>query len=297
MRRLSRHLCPDMKIPPRLRPLVDDGLIDEVLRPIKSGKEADVFVVRCGDERRCAKVFKEANHRSFRQAAVYQEGRKERSSRRARAMSGRTRFGRKEQEKSWINAEVDALYKLSAAGVRVPKPLSFVDGVLLMELITDAEGHVAPRLGEVVLDAETARDYHQRLISEVVRMLSAGLIHGDLSEFNILIDAHGPVIIDLPQAVNAAANLSAGVLLVRDVDRLKRCLGRFAPELLDTDYGKEMWALYAGGRLHPDSQLTGRYEREQVDVNLAELMGIIEAAREEEVERRERLRENEDDEA
>lgn len=286
-----------MKIPLRLQPLADDGLIDEVLAQVKSGKEADVFVVRCGDTRRCAKVFKEANQRSFRQAAIYQEGRKERSTRRARAMSGRTRFGRKEQEKSWINAEVEALYKLAAAGVRVPRPLAFVDGVLLMELIIDAEGAVAPRLGEVILDADTARDYHQRLIDEVVRMLLAGLIHGDLSEFNILIDAHGPVIIDLPQAVNAAANLSAGMLLVRDVDRLRRCLGRFAPDLLATDYGKEIWALYASGRLRADSLLSGRYEPEHVDVNLAELMGIIDAARAEEMARRERLRDGEDEES
>jgi len=286
-----------MKIPPRLRPLADDGLIDEVVAQVKSGKEADVFVVRCGDVRRCAKVFKEANQRSFRQAALYQEGRKERSSRRARAISGRTRYGRKEQEKSWINAEVEALYALSAAGVRVPQPLAFVDGVLLMELITDAEGAVAPRLGELILDADTARNYHQRLIDEVVRMLMAGLIHGDLSEFNILIDGQGPVIIDLPQAVNAAANLSAGMLLVRDVDRLRRYLGRFASELLDTDYGKEIWSLYAAGRLRADTQLTGRYEPEQVDVNLAELMGIIDAAREEEMARRDRLRDSEDNEA
>ena len=297
MRRHPDTACSDMKTPPRLQPLEDDGLIDEVLAQVKSGKEADVFVVRCGDTRHCAKVFKQANHRSFRQAAIYQEGRKERSSRRARAMSGRTRYGRKEQEKSWINAEVDALYTLSDAGVRVPRPMAFVDGVLLMELITDAEGAVAPRLGEVILDAETARDYHQRLIADVVRMLMAGLIHGDLSEFNILIDAHGPVIIDLPQAVNAAANLSAGMLLVRDVDRLRCCLGGFAPELLDTDYGKEMWARYASGRLRADSQLTGCFAPERVDVNLAELMGIIDAAREEEMERRERLRQDEDDEA
>lgn len=282
-------LVSPMKTPTRLQPLVDDGLIDEVLAELKSGKEADVFIVRCGSAQVCAKVFKEADKRSFKQAVMYQEGRKVRNTRRARAMSRKTSFGQKEQEKIWVTAEVDALYKLSAAGVRVPSPIAFVDGVLLMELITDAEGRVAPRLDSLVLDAQTARSYHERLVAEVVRMLAAGLIHGDLSEFNIMISEQGPVIIDLPQAVNAAANNSAAMLLVRDVDRLRRCFGRFAPELLDTDYGKEMWALYAAGSLQPDSRLTGRYEPEQTDVNLEELMGIIDAAREEERERRERL--------
>lgn len=281
-----------MKIPKRLQPLADDGLIDEVLAELKSGKEADVYLVRAGGERLCAKVFKEAKKRGFKQAMEYQEGRKVRNSRRARAMAKRTRYGQKEQEKVWLNAEVDALYTLAGAGVRVPEPRGFVDGVLLMELITDADGDVAPRLVDVDLDADTARRYHARLIEEVVRMLSAGLIHGDLSEFNILIDADGPVVIDLPQAVNAAANNSAARMLVRDVDRLRRCLGRFAPELLETDYGKELWAFYASGQLEPDSRLTGRYEPEQVDVDLGEIMAIIDAAREEEAERQERLRDD-----
>ncbi len=285
-----------MKTPPRLQSLVEDGLIDEVLYELKSGKEADVYVVRCGDQRRCAKVFKEARHRSFKQDVMYQEGRKVRNSRRARALSKRSKFGQKEQEQLWVSAEVDALYTLSAAGVRVPQPEMFIDGVLLMELITDAEGRVAPRLDDVELDEATALKFHQQLITEVVRMLVAGLIHGDLSEFNILIDAHGPVVIDLPQAVNAAANNSAAMLLIRDVDRLRSHFGRYAPQLLETEYGKEIWPLFAAGRLQPDSELTGRYEPEHQDINLDHLMAIIDAAREEELERRARLSADEADE-
>ncbi len=285
-----------MKIPARLKPLAEDGLIDEVLRPLKSGKEADVFVVRCGDQKRCAKVFKEANVRSFKQAAQYQEGRNVRNSRRARAMNKRTRYGQKEQEKEWLNAEVDALYRLSTAGVRVPRPHGFVDGVLLMELIVDSEGNVAPRLDAMKLSAERAREYHARIIAEIVRMLAAGLIHGDLSEFNVLVDDAGPVIIDLPQAVNAAANNSAAMMLVRDVDRMKYYFGRFAPELLKTEYGKEMWARYASGNLDTERPLTGTYQPSTDDVNLGELMDIIDAAREEEKERLERIREEATDE-
>lgn len=285
-----------MKLPARLKPLAEDGLIDEVLRPLKSGKEADVFVVRCGEERRCAKVFKESRVRSFKQAAQYQEGRNVRNSRRARAMNKRTRYGQKEQEKEWLNAEVDALYRLSAAGVRVPRPHGFVDGVLLMELIVDAEGDVAPRLDAMTLSAERAREHHDRIIAEIVRMLAAGLIHGDLSEFNVLIDDAGPVIIDLPQAVNAAANNSAAMMLIRDVDRMKHFFGRFAPRLLDTEYGKEMWSLYASGDLHAESVLTGTYQPSDHDVNLGELMDIIDAAREEEMERLQRMRDDASDE-
>jgi len=279
-----------MKTPARLKPLAEDGLIDEVLRPLKSGKEADVFVVRCGKEKRCAKVFKEANVRGFKQAVQYQEGRSVRNSRRARAMEKRTRYGQKEQEKAWLNAEVDALYRLSAAGVRVPRPHGFVDGVLLMELIIDSDGSVAPRLDGMTFSARQARDYHDRIIAEIVRMLAAGLIHGDLSEFNVLVDDNGPVIIDLPQAVNAAANNSAAMMLVRDVDRMKRFFGRFAPELLETEYGKEMWSRFASGNLDAETRLTGVYRPTRQDVNLSELMAIIDAAREEEAERLERIR-------
>lgn len=279
-----------MKTPKRLQPLVDDGLVDEVLHQLMSGKEAQVFVVRCGDAIRCAKVFKEAKKRSFKQAVEYQEGRTVRNSRRARAMSRKTKYGQKEQENAWLNAEVDALYRLAGVGVRVPEPYGFVDGVLLMEMIADTDGGAAPRLDDVTLTPEIARDYHQHVIAEVVRMLSAGLIHGDLSEFNVLVDASGPVIIDLPQAVDAAGNNSAQFILERDVDNMRRYFGRFAPELLNTDYGKEIWALYEAGDLHPDSKLTGCFEHDTTSANVDEVLAVIDDAEEEERERLERIR-------
>ncbi|NWO10544.1 serine protein kinase RIO [Chromohalobacter salexigens] len=284
-----------MKVPKRLQPLLEDGLIDEVVSQLMSGKEAQVYVVRCGAERRCAKVFKEASQRSFKQAVQYQEGRKERNSRRARAMAKKTRYGQKEQEAAWLSAEVDALYRLDAAGVRVPRPHGFVDGVLLMDLIGDGEGGVAPRLSEVALSPQQARDYHDHVIADVVRMLCAGLVHGDLSEFNVLVDREGPVIIDLPQAVDAAGNNSAPMLLVRDVDNMRTWFGRFEPALLNTDYGKEIWALYEAGELHPDSPLTGHFEPDILDVDVMELMAVIDDAREEAEERRERARDDLED--
>ncbi|QKX18180.1 PA4780 family RIO1-like protein kinase [Microbulbifer sp. YPW1] len=274
-----------MKVPKRLQPLVDDGMIDEVMAQLMSGKEAQVYVVRCGDSLRCAKVFKEASKRSFKQAVQYQEGRKMRNSRRARAMSKKTRYGQKEQEQAWLSAEVDALYRLAAAGVRVPEPYGFVDGVLLMELVADEEGYAAPRLDDVTLTAEQAREYHGQVMADVVRMLCAGLVHGDLSEFNVLLDRHGPVIIDLPQAVDAAGNNNAAMMLQRDVDNMCNYFGRFAPELLKTDYGREIWALYEAGELHPEITLTGIFEQDATSVDVEDLMAVIDDVREEQAER------------
>ena len=282
-----------MKIPKRLQPLVDDGVVDSVVRQLMSGKEAMVFVVRCGTETRCAKVYKEADKRSFRQAVDYTENRKTKNTRQARAMAKGTRFGRESQERAWQSAEVSALYRLAAAGVRVPRPYNFQAGVLVMELVVDDEGNAAPRLNDVQMTAEIAVELHERLIREVVRMLCAGIIHGDLSEFNILLSANGPVIIDLPQAVDAAGNNHAPRMLVRDVDNLRRYFGRFAPELLATNYGMEIWGLYDSGALHPDIELTGHFERSELAVDLESVMREIDDARFEEAARQMRLQERE----
>jgi RIO kinase 1 len=278
-----------MKTPKRLQSLVDEGLIDTVVRQLMSGKEATVYVVRCGGETLCAKVYKEATQRSFRQAVDYTENRKVKNTRQARAMAKGTRFGRQAQEAAWQSAEVDALYRLAAAGVRVPRPHNFHDGVLLMELVTDEHGDAAPRLNDVVLTPEQARAHHARLLTEVVRMLCAGVVHGDLSEFNILLGADGPVIIDLPQAVDAAGNNHAQRMLLRDVDNLRGFFGRFAPELLHTEHGPEIWDMYQRGALHPEVALSGRFERKLGAVDLGGVMREIDDARAEEAARRLRL--------
>jgi RIO kinase 1 len=261
-----------VKIPKRIKPLVDEGLVDEVVRQLMSGKEADVYVVRCGQDLRCAKAYKEANRRSFRQNVQYTEGRKVKNSRRARAMEKGSRYGRQEQEQAWQNAEVDALYRLAAAGVRVPQPYNFLEGVLLMELVTDADGNAAPRLNDLALSESEARACHHALVRQVVRMLCAGIIHGDLSEYNVLVASDGPVIIDLPQAVDAAGNNGARAMLERDVDTLTAYFGRYAPDLRRTDYGREIWSIYASGKLHPEIELTGCFARSE---KLADVAGLI----------------------
>ena len=283
-----------MKIPKQIQPLVDDGLVDDVISRLMSGKEADVYVVRCGSTIRCAKVYKDAVKRSFKQAVQYQEGRKVRNSRRARAMGKGSKFGRKQQEETWQNAEVDALYLLAGAGVRVPQPYDCLNGVLLMELITDKHCDVAPRLNDISMSAEQAREDHALVMHDVKRMLCAGIVHGDLSEFNVLVDENGPVIIDLPQAVNAAANNSAQSMLERDVNNMTRYYGQFAPELLNSRYGKEIWALFENGELHPDSELTGYFEEETQAADVDGVMLEIKSILAEEQDRQERLREAND---
>ncbi len=275
-----------MKTPKRIQPLVDEGLVDSVIRQLMSGKEATVYVVRCGDEIRCAKVYKEANQRSFKQNAAYQEGRKVKNSRQARAMEKGTRYGRKMQEEVWQNAEVDALYRLAAAGVRVPQPYICFEGVLLMDLVTDAAGNAAPRLNDVELTETLALKYHAQLLRQVVLMLCAGVIHGDLSEYNILVDGDGPVIIDLPQAIDAAGNSEAGPMLERDVANLATFFGNFAPRLAASQYGKEIWALYQAGLLDPDTPLTGRVKQDNRPADVGAVVREIALARKEEEERR-----------
>jgi RIO kinase 1 len=278
-----------MKAPKRLQPLIDEGMVDAVVRQLMSGKEAAVYVVRCGDDTRCAKVYKEAEQRSFRQAVDYTENRKVKNTRQARAMAKGTRFGRQAQEAAWQSAEVDALYRLAAAGVRVPRPHGFLEGVLIMELVVDADGDAAPRLNDVSFTADEARTHHAALLREVVRMLCAGVVHGDLSEFNILLAADGPVVIDLPQAVDAAGNNHAKRMLLRDVTNLNEFFGRFAPELLALEHGHEIWHLYERGLLHIDAPLTGRYQHDRKAVDVAGVLREVDDARSEEAMRQLRM--------
>jgi len=280
-----------MKVPKRIQPLVDDGLVDEVISQLMSGKEATVYMVRCGDDIRCAKVYKEAIKRSFKKAVQYQEGRKSRNSRRARAMEKGSKYGRNQQESAWQNAEVDALYKLADAGVRVPQPFGCFDGVLLMELVTDDEGDVAPRLNDVIMSAEQAREDHALVMHYVKLMLCAGIIHGDLSEFNVLVDDYGPVIIDLPQAVDASANNNAKAMLLRDVTNMTNYYAQFSPALKQSRYAEEMWALFERGELTAESELTGLFKDNNVSANVDMVLEEIKAAFAEEQARLERISE------
>ncbi len=280
-----------MKTPKRIQPLIDDGLVDEVISQLMSGKEATVFMVRCGSEIRCAKVYKEANKRSFKKAAQYQEGRKSRNSRRARAMEKGSKYGRNQQEEAWQNAEVDALYTVAEAGVRVPHPFGCFEGVLLMELITDEAGDVAPRLNDVVMSKEQAIEDHEQVIDYIVRMLCVGIVHGDLSEFNVLVDEYGPVIIDLPQAVDASANNNAKAMLMRDVANITNYYGQFAPELLSRKYGLEMWALYESGELTFETKLTGLFNESTISADVDNVIEEIKAAFMEEQDRIQRIAE------
>ena len=282
-----------MKTPKRLLPLIEDGVIDAVIGQLMSGKEATVYTVRCGNEIRCAKVYKEAMNRSFKKATQYQEGRKVRNTRRARAMEKGSKYGRKQQEETWQNAEVDALYLLANAGVRVPTPYGCFDGVLLMELVTDDSGDVAPRLGDVSMSAEQALEDHAVVMHYVVLMLCAGIVHGDLSEFNVLVDDYGPVIIDLPQAVDASANNHAESMLQRDVENMTQYYGQFAPELLGTQYAEEMWTLYEDGELKPEVELTGRFTTDSTESDVDGVLKEIKAVLLEEEKRQERLASNE----
>jgi len=274
-----------LKTPTALQPLIEDGVIDEVIRALKSGKEATVYLVRSGTQTRCAKVYRDMRQRSFQRRAQYQEGRKLRGSRQTRAANKNTRFGRGEQEAAWKNAEVDALYRLQAAGVRVPKPYGYFNDVLLMELVVGSDGHPAPRLGEIDLSPEKAREYHEFLIRQIVRMLDIGLIHGDLSEFNVLVDSDGPVIIDLPQVVNAAGNNGALAMLERDVNNIRGTLGRFAPELLATEFAREMWDVYERGELTADRQLRGLFARDETVADAEGVLLVVDDAREEAIQR------------
>ncbi|XZE52975.1 PA4780 family RIO1-like protein kinase [Planctomycetaceae bacterium SH139] len=279
-----------MKVPERIKPLIEDGLVDQVLGSLMSGKEAQVFLVRCGEEIRCAKVYKDIAKRSFKNAVQYQEGREVRNSRRQRAIDSRSKFGRDQQEVVWQQAEVDALYKLAKAGVRVPKAYGFIDGVLLMELITDADGDVAPRLNDITMSAEQALKDHAKVMNYVLRMLCVGLVHGDLSEFNVLQESAGPVIIDFPQVVNAAGNNNAKSMLQRDVRNITQYYAQYAPQLAETHYAEEMWELHEKSMLKPDLKLTGKFKFSTKAADVDSVLNMIDFAYEEELERQQRLK-------
>ena len=276
-----------MRMPDSLAALVDYGIIQQVVRPLMSGKEAQVYLVVSEGEERVAKVYKEAQARTFKHRAEYTEGRKTRSSRDQRAIRKRTRHGRAQDEAAWRSTEVEMIYRLRDAGVRVPEPHQFVDGVLVMELIKDAAGNPAPRLGDLTFESKRALEIHQELLGQVVRMLCAGVVHGDFSDFNVLMGVDGPVMIDFPQAVDPARNQNARRLLIRDVDNLHRFVARFAPHARRPLYAQEMWELYQGNRLEPTTKLAGGYRPARTKTDTTEVLMLIDEAGAEERARRE----------
>jgi RIO kinase 1 len=276
-----------MRIPESLSSLLDDGILQDVIRPLMSGKEAQVYLVVSEGEEKVAKVYKEAQNRTFKNRAEYTEGRKTRNSRDQRAMAKRSKHGRQQDEAAWRSTEVDMIYRLRDAGVRVPTPYHFIDGVLVMELVKGPENQPAPRLGDLAFTAAEAATLFAQLIKEVVRMLCAGVVHGDLSDFNVLMDAQGPVIIDFPQAVEAAGNQNARKLLLRDVANLQNFLNRFAPTQPALPYAQEMWALYESGDLTPTTELTGHYAPSNKAADTDAVLSSIDDAQFDERRRRE----------
>jgi RIO kinase 1 len=281
-----------MRVPDALQPLLDQGVIEEVVRPLMSGKEAAVYLVVSEGELCVAKLYKDADHRSFKHRAAYTEGRRVRNSRSRRAMAKRSKFGREQVEAAWRTAEVDMIHRLQSAGVRVPEPYAFIEGVLVMELVADPHGNPAPRLTDVEFSSDEAWDLFHILLKEVQKMLCAGVVHGDLSDFNVLLAADGPVIIDFPQAIDAAHNRNARQMLVRDVYNLTRFLARYCGKLRKRryqGYGTEMWTLYERGELTPETTLTGKKPKPTHTADAMSLLEEIEAIQAESRKRREAL--------
>jgi RIO kinase 1 len=278
-----------MRIPDSLAPLFDYGIVEEVVRPLMSGKEAQIYVVVSGGKQCVAKVYKEAQNRTFKHRAEYTEGRKVRNSRDQRAIQKRSKHGRAQDEAAWRSTEVDMIHRLHAAGVRVPVPMHFIDGVLIMELITDADGNPAPRLADLVFDPAGAQAMYERLIREVIRMLCAGVVHGDLSDFNVLVGADGPVLIDFPQSVDTAHNANARKLLLRDVENMHRFLGQFVPNARRLPYAEEMWDLFQQNAITPETRLTGRYRPSERRADTHAVLEAIQDANYDERKRRESL--------